>query len=122
MSCGTKTSYIAKFSTFWHQIFIQCDIFYLLELGKLFLKHNIGLVYGAGDKGMMGEIGNAVSKGGGKVTGIIPRFILEGGISGIGPGKIIIIDSMHQRKQFMCDNVSVILRHFYLPFIEYSFQ
>ena len=82
------------------------DIFCLSELGRLFLKYHIGLVYGAGDKGMMGTIGKVVSEGGGKVTGIIPRFILEGGISGIGPGKIVIIDSMHQRKQFMCDNVS----------------
>ena len=55
---------------------------------------------------MMGQISKVISEGGGKITGIIPRFILESGLSGLGPGKIVVIDSMHQRKQFMCDNVS----------------
>ena len=55
---------------------------------------------------MMGKIAQVVSEGGGKVTGIIPEFILENGISGRGPGETVIIDSMHKRKQFMCDNVS----------------
>ena len=87
-------------------LFLAYKQFHFSELGRLFLKNNIGLIYGAGDKGIMGKIAQVISEGGGKVTGIIPDFFLEDGISGTGPGETVIIDSMHKRKQYMCDNVS----------------
>jgi len=79
------------------------------ELGRLFLKNNIGLVYGGGDQGIMGKIAQVVSEGGGKVTGVIPDFLLKDGFSGRGPGETVILDSMHTRKQFMCNNADAFI-------------
>ena len=37
--------------------------------------HGIGLVYGGGSNGLMGEVARSVKKHGGRVTGIIPEFL-----------------------------------------------
>ena len=73
------------------------------------MKKNIGLVYGSGANGIMGQIARVIHEGGGKVTGVLPQFMLDNDVCGIGYGETIVMDSMHQRKQYMCDNVSKIL-------------
>lgn len=55
---------------------------------------------------MMGQIAKVISEGGGKITGVMPKFMLDKGICKAGPGEFLVLESMHQRKQFMCDNVS----------------
>ena len=44
--------------------------------GAILAKNGIGLVYGGGTVGMMGEIANAVEAHGGQLTGIIPEFLM----------------------------------------------
>ena len=46
-------------------------------LGTAMAKANIGLVYGGGSLGLMGETARAVLKAGGHVTGIIPEFLIK---------------------------------------------
>src|SRR6187397_599183 len=46
------------------------------ELGKTLAQNRIGLVYGGGAVGMMGEVAMSVLKHGGEVTGIIPEFLM----------------------------------------------
>ena len=45
------------------------------ELGKIMAKDGVGLVYGGGGRGLMGELARAVLTNGGRVTGIIPEFL-----------------------------------------------
>ena len=84
-------------------------------LGKEMLKHNIGLVYGSGKEGMMGVISKTISDGGGKVTGIIPTLFFDnftphyGGSVEMGYGETIVVDSMHIRKQMMCDRADAFI-------------
>src|SRR5262245_26518874 len=47
------------------------------RLGAVMAQRNIGLVYGGGGLGLMGEVARAVLAGGGEVTGIIPEFLSE---------------------------------------------
>src|SRR6185437_8044210 len=45
-------------------------------LGTILAKNSIGLVYGGGSIGLMGELANAVLDNGGKATGVIPTFLV----------------------------------------------
>ena len=47
------------------------------ELGHLMAEKNITLIYGGGNKGIMGAIANAVLSGNGNVIGIIPKILTE---------------------------------------------
>ncbi|HEY5306863.1 MAG TPA: TIGR00730 family Rossman fold protein [Pseudolabrys sp.] len=70
------------------------------NLGKAMAEHRIGLVYGGGSVGLMGEIADAVLDHGGEVTGIIPEF-LRSRERASTRGKIVITRDMHERKQQM---------------------
>jgi uncharacterized protein (TIGR00730 family) len=71
-------------------------------LGAIMAANRIGLVYGGGSIGLMGEIAKAVSDGGGEVVGIIPTFLASR--EHANPrGKLIITRDMHERKQRMFD-------------------
>ncbi len=43
----------------------------------MLVRHEIELVYGGADKGIMGVIANAVLEQGGKVHGVIPQMLVE---------------------------------------------
>lgn len=70
------------------------------KLGELFAKEQIGLVYGGGNTGIMGEIANSVLNSGGNVTGVITEHLLP--IEGhTALGDLRIVKTMHQRKSMM---------------------
>lgn len=73
------------------------------DLGKRLAEENLTLVYGGGGVGLMGVLANAVMEHGGKVIGIIPRFLydLEVGLDSVT--QLLIVDSMHERKQKMAE-------------------
>ena len=70
--------------------------------GTILADNGIGLVYGGGSVGLMGELANAVLDRGGKVLGIIPTF-LENREHANMRGEVIITRDMHERKQRMFD-------------------
>lgn len=72
-------------------------------LGNLIAKKNIELVYGGASVGLMGEIASAVLKAGGKVTGVIPKQLLEKEVAHTGLNDLRIVGSMHERKSLMAD-------------------
>ena len=69
--------------------------------GAILVKSGIGLVYGGGNMGMMGELAGAVLAHGGEVTGIIPDFLVarEHAIKGVHG--LIVTHDMHERKRKM---------------------
>lgn len=71
------------------------------KLGVAMAKAGIGLVYGGGAGGLMGALAHEVLASGGKVTGIIPNFLV--GREGLLPGvqDCIIVADMHERKRLM---------------------
>src|SRR5512134_3462451 len=70
-------------------------------LGRLLAASRIGLVYGGGSLGLMGEIARSVLDHGGHVTGIIPGFLSEREHMLIEAQELIVVDDMHQRKHLM---------------------
>jgi len=70
-------------------------------LGKDLAERGIGLVYGGGSLGLMGEVARATLDAGGHVTGIIPEFLSAKEHMLRDVQELIITDSMHERKQYM---------------------
>jgi uncharacterized protein (TIGR00730 family) len=73
------------------------------ELGQLLAKKEIRLINGAGSIGLMRAVADASLQAGGKVTGVIPRFMVEQNWHHKGLTKLVEVDSMHERKQLMAD-------------------
>ena len=71
------------------------------HLGILLTKYNLKLIYGGGKVGLMGIIADEVIKNKGQVTGVIPNFLYKKEVGHEGLDKLIIVDSMHERKQKM---------------------
>ena len=72
-------------------------------LSKLFSKKKIDVVYGGGDKGLMGHIAKSMINNGVKVTAVVPKFLMQYIDKSIGFHKLIETDDMHQRKKKMYD-------------------
>lgn len=73
------------------------------QLGSLFAENQIRLINGAGNLGLMRSVADATLLGGGKVTGVIPEFMVEQGWHHTGLTELIAVESMHERKQLMAD-------------------
>lgn len=72
-----------------------------LRLGKLIAKQNKTLIYGGGNIGLMGIVADTVMKEGGNVIGVIPDFLLKREVGHLGLTELIVVKSMHERKQKM---------------------
>jgi uncharacterized protein (TIGR00730 family) len=74
------------------------------KLGEAVARAGIGLVFGGGGTGLMGVIASSVLTNGGKVTGIIPDFLV--GREGLLPGldDYVIVAGMHERKRLMFEH------------------
>lgn len=81
------------------------------QLGQLMAKHGIQLVYGGGNKGLMGAVANSVMDNGGAAIGVIPERLAEWDHHHRGLTELVVVNDMHTRKRKMyelCD-VAVIL-------------
>ena len=72
-----------------------------LSLGSEMAARGIDLVYGGGRVGLMGDVADAVLSGGGKVTGVIPRALMDMDVGHLGATELFVVDDMHQRKAMM---------------------
>jgi uncharacterized protein (TIGR00730 family) len=72
-------------------------------LGCALAEADIGLVYGGGSLGLMGEVAKATLAAGGRTTGIIPAFLSEREQMLREVDELIVTDDMHQRKRLMFD-------------------
>ena len=73
------------------------------QLGKLLAEKNICVINGAGCQGLMAAVSNSALEAGGKVTGVIPRFMVEQGWNHTGLTQTIETDTMHERKSLMAE-------------------
>jgi len=73
------------------------------DLGTELGKRQIGLVYGGGRVGLMGLVADAAMAAGGHVTGIIPQFLQDYEVGHHGVSELLVVDTMHTRKQAMAD-------------------
>ncbi|ARJ52011.1 TIGR00730 family Rossman fold protein [Staphylococcus lutrae] len=73
------------------------------ELGTYLAKQDIELIFGAGSVGMMGAIQDGVLDHGGRAIGVMPRFLDDREITSQKVSELILVDSMHERKQKMAE-------------------
>ena len=74
-----------------------------IELGQTLHHYDLNLVYGGGNIGLMGTIANTVLQLGGKVTGVLPRFLNKKEVGNLDVDKLILVDSMHERKHMISE-------------------
>jgi uncharacterized protein (TIGR00730 family) len=73
------------------------------ELARLLAAEGIGVVYGGGGVGMMGALADAVLAEGGKITGVIPRSLVDREIAHPDVRDMRVVGSMHERKALMAE-------------------
>ncbi|MER0237953.1 TIGR00730 family Rossman fold protein [Fulvimarina sp. MAC8] len=74
------------------------------DLGMAIAEAGIRLVYGGGTRGIMGAVSEGVIAGGGKVTGIIPRFLIDMEATDRELKRLdelVVTEDMHERKHLM---------------------
>lgn len=71
--------------------------------GELLAANGYGIVYGGGRVGLMGIVADAGLKGGATVVGIIPDHIKRYEVDHTGLTELIVVESMHVRKQMMVE-------------------
>lgn len=89
--CGSSTGESSEYKTVARQ------------LGALFARRRIRLIFGGGSVGLMGVLADAVLNAGGKVTGVIPHGLRTAELAHEGVSEMIAVDSMHARKQRMVE-------------------
>ena len=71
-------------------------------------QQNIRIIYGGAKVGLMGAVADAALSEGGKVVGVIPRFLRSKEIAHESLTELIMVESMHERKTKMhelCDGI-----------------
>lgn len=80
-----------------------------IETGRLLAAENIRLIYGGGGVGLMGATARACAEAGGKVTGIIPDFLLGKEQAFEHAHELIVTKDMHERKRLMFERADAFL-------------
>src|SRR3954464_3641202 len=73
------------------------------RLGHTLAAAGIGIVYGGSSLGSMGRMATAALAAGGKVTGVLPRFMDELEWGNRALTELRIVDDMHERKRLMLE-------------------
>ena len=73
------------------------------NLAHTLVRRGIGIVYGGGNVGLMGELADTVLAAGGEVVGIMPRQLVEKEVAHLGLTDLQVVESMHERKAAMAE-------------------
>jgi len=73
------------------------------DVGRALAERDIELVYGGGSGGLMGRVSQGVLDHGGRVFGVIPRFMVEREWARLHQERVEmhVVDTMHERKAMM---------------------
>ncbi len=72
-------------------------------LGESLARSGTELIYGGGNVGIMGEIANSVLSGGGRVTGVIPKTLVDKELAHRNLTELRVVKTMHERKALMSE-------------------
>ncbi|MBM3780789.1 MAG: TIGR00730 family Rossman fold protein [Acidobacteria bacterium] len=67
------------------------------------------LVYGGGRVGLMGAVADAALEAGAHVVGIVPSLLMAREVGHRGIPELVVVDTMHQRKQQMAGRADAFL-------------
>ncbi len=75
------------------------------NLAKALVQKNIDVVYGGGSSGLMGKLADVILAHGGKIKGIMPRFMNEVEWAHKSLTDIEFTETMHERKAKFLENI-----------------
>jgi len=90
-----KISVFAASSSKVHSIYLDAAT----SLGHLLAADGHEIIYGGGDVGLMGALADSAHTSGGKITGVIPEFMVRNGWNHTGVKEMIITEDMNSRKR-----------------------
>jgi uncharacterized protein (TIGR00730 family) len=79
------------------------------DVGRGLAERGIGLVYGAGGFGLMGQVSQGALDVGGEVIGVIPRSMVEREWGRDDLSELHVVESMHERKAMMAARADAFL-------------
>jgi len=79
------------------------------RVGRSLAEAGFHLIYGAGDLGLMGEAARAAQAAGGHITGVIPRQLADREVGKQDLDKLIVTETMHERKKLMLGNADAVV-------------
>jgi len=74
-----------------------------VALGRLAAEHDVTLVYGGGRVGLMGAAAGAARAAGGKVVGVIPKYLCDREVLHPDLTETHIVDDLFARKEIMLE-------------------
>jgi len=80
-----------------------------VELGRLFAHEGIRLIYGGGGVGLMGATARSCAEAGGRVTGIIPDFLIGKEQAFEHAHELVVTKDMHERKRLMFERADAFI-------------
>ena len=78
-------------------------------LGRSLAQQGVAIVYGGGAVGSMGALADAALAEGGKVIGVLPRFMYDLKWGHRGLSEMLIVNDLHERKRLMIDEVDAVI-------------
>jgi uncharacterized protein (TIGR00730 family) len=79
------------------------------DLGKILCEAGISANYGGGAVGLMGALADSMLSGGGKIRGIIPRFMVEQGWAHPRVEDMLIVKDMQERKKILTRDIDAFI-------------
>jgi uncharacterized protein (TIGR00730 family) len=74
-----------------------------VALAEGLVARDIGIVYGGASVGLMGLVADTALAAGGHVIGVIPRRLVDREIAHQGLTRLVVVESMHERKAKMAE-------------------
>lgn len=90
----------------------QADREYLeaaASLGGTLARHGVTLIYGGGAVGSMGALADAALAAGGRVIGVLPRFMYDLEWGHMGITELRVVGDLHERKRMMIQEVDAVV-------------
>src|SRR5712664_891093 len=90
----------------------QCDPIYhqaAARLGRELARAGHTTVYGGGSVGSMGHLADAALAAGGRVIGVLPRFMYDLDWGHRGLSELLIVNDLHERKRMMIEEVDAVI-------------
>ncbi|ARO14561.1 decarboxylase family protein [Ketogulonicigenium robustum] len=79
------------------------------ETGAMIARNHWALIYGAGDVGLMGLVARGTQEAGGAAVGVIPTHLMKREVGRRELDRLIITETMHERKKVMFMNADAII-------------
>lgn len=79
------------------------------RLGVVLAEHNLGIIYGGGAVGSMGALADGALSRGGRVVGILPRFMAELEWGHPSLSELQVVEDMRSRKHLMLTHSAAVV-------------